>query len=65
MANRITLNGGNKIDYAETWRRIKEHSKDIEGKQIEERTAKARLKEMLEMNLLQKDDTGLYSLVTV
>lgn len=62
MANRITLNGGNTLEYAEAWRRIKEHSLDIERKQIEERTAKARLKEMVEMGLLVKNDMGLYLL---
>ncbi len=63
MAERITLQGITTLSHKDAISAIMTHSSSIEGKEVKERTAENRLKEMVKMNLLQKDDLGKYTLI--
>lgn len=65
LADKVTLKGMENHKYGDLVKRILDMSKEVEGKTISERTAKTRVTEMIDMELLEKDETTeLYSLAT-
>jgi hypothetical protein len=62
LALKITVDGKEILQYKDAITKIMEFSKIIEGRPIKERTADNRLKEMLEMDFLSKNDNGQYEL---
>ena len=64
LAYQCLVGGSERIRYNELIRRIINHMPTIEGKSLSETTAKSRIKEMLEYNIIEKTQEDRYALVS-
>ena len=64
LAQAITNNGEVSLKNLQAVQLIKHHSQNIEGKSIQDRAAQSRIKDMLSLGLLAKDDNGVYNLAS-